>query len=227
MMHRFLFLAVCLIISCRQAGPKKDQADLISTNIAVASGKPEATEAGLLMMRKGGNAADAAVATAFALSVVEPSMSGIGGRMQAIIRRSDGQIVGLDATTQVPAAYDTNVVSKEIYGYHVIGVPGVVAGLCKLLEEHGSLDLPTVMQPAITLADGGFQLSEIESGMHAAVLSQLREFEGTRIHFLKDDGHHYTAGETLRQPDLANTLRLIAKHGRDVFYRGEIAKKIV
>ena len=125
-----VFLTIYLSISA--CNNSVDQKISISTNSAVVSGKSQATEAGIAILEKGGNAADAAVATAFALAVVEPSMSGLGGRMQAIVRLDDGQVIGLDATTEVPAAYDTNVVSKEIYGYHVIGVPGVVAGLCML-----------------------------------------------------------------------------------------------
>ncbi len=215
------------VFSCSNNSAVRESTLSLFTNAAVTSGKPQATEAGIEILEKGGNAADAAVATAFALSVVEPSMSGLGGRMQAIIRLADGQILGLDATTVVPAAYDTNVVSKEAYGYHVIGVPGVVAGLCTLLEEYGSLDLPTVMEPAIALAENGFPISAIESYMHKAVLAQIKEFNGTRIHFLKEDGSPYAEGEIFKQPELAQTLRLISKNGPDVFYRGEIAQKIV
>lgn len=216
-----------MIIACTSDTSRNESPGFLSSNSAVASGKSQATDAGIAILEKGGNAVDAAVATAFTLAVVEPSMSGIGGRMQAIVRLADGQIVGIDGTTVVPAAYDTNVVSKEIYGYHVIGVPGVVAGLCTLLETYGTLDLATVMEPAIELATNGFPVGEIESMMHGMVLTQLLEFEGTRKHFLNKDGSTYQPGELLIQPELAQTLTLIAQQGKDVFYKGEIAEKIV
>jgi len=227
MVRFFIIIALCLTISCSNNKAEHQISKTLSSNSSVVSGKPQATEAGISILEKGGNAVDAAVATAFVLSVVEPSMSGIGGRMQAIIRLNDDQIIGLDATTEVPLAYDVNTVSKEIYGYHVIGVPGVVAGLCELQEKYGNLDLETVMSPAISLAENGFPMGKVESQMHSAVFSRLQEFEGTRMHFLKKDGSSYKEGETFTQPELAKTLKLIAKKGKDVFYSGIIAEKIV
>lgn len=197
------------------------------TNSAVSSGKPQASQAGLSMLEMGGNAVDAAVATAFALSVVEPSMSGIGGRMQAIIRLESGDIIGIDGTTQVPKGYNVDEVPTSMDGYHVIGIPGVVAGLCSMQEKYGLLDLKTVMQPAIELAESGFPMGTIESGMHQAVIDELVKFQGTREHFLKEDRSPYEEGELFVQPELAETLTLIAEGGKDAFYKGEIAKKMV
>lgn len=227
MVRFFIIIVLCLTICCSNNKTEHQNSKTLSSNSSVVSGKPQATEAGISILEKGGNAVDAAVATAFVLSVVEPSMSGIGGRMQAIIRLNDDQIIGLDATTEVPLAYDVKTVSKEIYGYHVIGVPGVVAGLCELQEKYGNLDLEMVMSPAISLAENGFPMGKVESQMHNAVFSRLQEFEGTRMHFLKKDGSSYKEGETFTQPELAKTLKLIAKKGKDVFYNGEIAESIV
>ena len=219
-------LAICFLIACQSVKyPNFAQSDTSSRGI-VASGQPLATLAGQEMLKKGGNAVDAAVASAFALSVVEPSMSGLGGRLQAIVRLPNGEIHGVDATTEAPIKYDTATTSPVRYGYQVIGIPGVVAGLVKLLEEHGTLPLETVMQPAIRYAKKGFPILKGEATRQAMAMEQLKEFEGSRQYFLKD-GRTYKTGEKWMQKDLAKTLELIAKGGRDAFYKGEIAQKIV
>ena len=117
-------------------------------NDAVATAHPLATTAGEKMLAAGGNAFDAAVAAAFALAVVEPSMSGLGGRLQALYRTAGGDVQGVDATTVVPERY-TPTKERYRYGYETIGIPGVVAGLLQLHETGGTLPLETVMAPAI------------------------------------------------------------------------------
>ena len=107
------------------------------------------------MLAAGGNAFDAAVAAAFALAVVEPSMSGLGGRLQALYRTAGGDVQGVDATTVVPERY-TPTKERYRYGYETIGIPGVVAGLLQLHETGGALPLETVMAPAIQYAREGF-----------------------------------------------------------------------
>ncbi|MEM1119107.1 MAG: gamma-glutamyltransferase family protein [Bacteroidota bacterium] len=214
------FLAACTI-----QYPIMQQTDA-STKGMVSAAQPLATLAGQQMLEKGGNAVDAAVASAFALSVVEPSMSGLGGRLQAIVRLPNGEIHGVDATTEAPIKYDTATTPIVKFGYEVIGIPGVVAGLCKLLEEHGTLSLETVMQPAIKYAQKGFPILKGEAARHRMAKEQLTKFAGSRQYFMKD-GRTYEEGEKLVQKDLANTLRLIAKGGRDAFYKGAIAEKIV
>jgi len=216
---------LCLLTACTIQYPIMQQTDA-STKGMVSTGQPLATLAGQQMLEKGGNAVDAAVASAFALSVVEPSMSGLGGRLQAIVRLPNGEIHGVDATTEAPINYDTATTPIVRFGYEVIGIPGVVAGLCKLHEEHGSLPLETVMQPAIKYAKKGFPILKGEAARHLAASKQIQEFAGSRQYFMKD-GRTYQAGEKWVQKDLANTLSLIAKGGRDAFYKGEIAEKIV
>ena len=99
------------------------------------------------MLELGGNAADAAVAAGFAIAVVEPTMNSIGGRNQILVRTRDGDFRGIDGTTQAPWNYDEATAPRADYGYAVIGVPGALAGLLKLHDEHGSLPLATVMAP--------------------------------------------------------------------------------
>ena len=177
----------------------------------VSAAHPLAVKAGVEMMEKGGNAVDAAVATAFALAVVEPSMSGLGGRLQAIIRLPNGEFYGVDATTQAPMSYDAKTAPEGRYGYPSIGIPGVVAGLCKLLEKHGTLPIATVMQPAISYAENGFNILPGEAERHSLAQKELTEFAGSTKYFLKADSTTYKEGELFVQKDLANTLKQI-KH---------------
>ncbi len=194
----------------------------------VSSAHPLATAAGLEMLEKGGNAVDAAVASAFALAVVEPAMSGLGGRLQAIVRSPDGEVHGVDATTQAPMTYDPETAPQAKYGYAVIGVPGVVAGLTKLNKEHGSLPLEEVMGPAIKYAEEGFKQLPGQVALQERVREMILEFEGSRKYFIKpEDTLLYGPEDLLIQQDLAHTLRLIAEKGPDVFYGGEIAEKMV
>lgn len=229
-MNKYLTILIAFAISCQPTNTNSEKAEVnnqvsTSENGAVAAAQPLATQAGVTILEKGGNAFDAAVATGFALAVVEQSMNGLGGRFQAIVRKSDGAISGIDATTQVPLNYDSETASKDRNGYGTIGVPGVVKGLTTLLEKHGTMKLSEVMAPAIALAENGFEILPGEAIRHAYAIEHIRKFEGTSSYFLNGDTT-YLAGELLVQKDLANTLKLIAEKGGDVFYKGEIAEKI-
>lgn len=192
----------------------------------VSAAHPLAAEAGSEMLELGGSAVDAAVAAAFTLAVVEPSMSGIGGRVQILIRTPGGEHVGIDGTTQAPGDYDPDTAPQADYGYAVIGVPGVPAGLLEAHGRFGVLPRSTVMGPAIRLAEEGFELLPLEAARHAGSAEMLAEFEGSRQHFLKPDGTTYQAGETFRQPALAETLRAISEEGAEAFYTGDIAERM-
>ena len=193
----------------------------------VVAAQPLAAAAGAEMLGAGGNAADAAVAAAFAISVVEPSMNSIGGRTQILVRLPDDTFAGIDATTQAPATYDPETAPQASYGYPTVGVPGAVAGLSRLLRDHGSLPLADVMAPAIALAENGYRLLPGEAIRQGMGAEQLAEFDGSRAHFLTPDGDAREAGDLFTQPDLASTLRTIAEGGEDAFYRGPIAQRIV
>lgn len=193
----------------------------------VVSGAPEATRVGVEILERGGNAVDAAVAAAFTLAVVEPTQSGLGGRTQALLLEADGELYGMDATTEVPGGYDFDEAPRVEHGYPVVGIPGTVAGLLHLLDRSGTLERSVVMAPAIELAESGFVLTEGEADR----LDRLVEEPGTgneaaRRYFLSDDGSRYRAGDRFVQPDLARTLRTISAEGADAFYRGGIAERI-
>ena len=225
-MHFKLFVKaviVLLIVTSIACEKINDQA---FTNSAISTAHPLATNAGLEMYKQGGNAFDASVAAGFALAVVEPSMSGLGGRLQAIYKNSNGKIAGIDASTEVPRNYVRNE-QKISYGYPTIGIPGVVAGLLALHEQKGNLPLPKVLAPAINYAANGFKLLPGEAKRQLLAKEKLLEFEGSRHHFLINDSLNYQTGDQLIQEDLAQVLEAIAKRGKAGFYEGEVAEKMV
>ncbi len=225
-----IVLLVVLLGSAACAAPASDDSAKVTRSSlgAVVSQAPLATEVGVGVLERGGNAVDAAVATAFALTVVEPTNSGLGGRTQMLIRSPDGGVAAIDATTQVPAGYpvDTIPPANAGSGYGMIGVPGTVAGLTKALAAHGTMSLQEVLEPVIALAKNGFPLSARMAGSIAGVAEHLAKYEGSRRYFLKADGTPYEDGERFVQRDLAQTLEAIAEGGADAFYRGDIADRI-
>jgi gamma-glutamyltranspeptidase / glutathione hydrolase len=193
----------------------------------VAAAHPLASRAGAKIPEQGGNAVDAAVASAFVLSVVEPSISGLGGRLQAIVRLPSGEVKGVDATTQAPLTYNADTAPQGRYGYPTIGIPaGVVAGLTKLLNDYGSMPLEVVMQSAIRYAEEGFELLPGEA-RRQSLAAEAQEFAGSRQYFIIGDSLTRNAGSRWIQQDLAKTLKAIAAGGANVFYQGEIARRII
>ncbi len=197
------------------------------SNSVISSPHPLASETGKLIFSKGGNAFDAAVAASFTLTVVEPSMSGIGGRLQVIYKQANGNIHGVDGTTQIPQSFKDSDEELPSFGYKTIGIPGVVAGLIKLHEENGNLDLKTIMQPAIKIAEEGFLVLPGGIKRFQSEKEKLKLFEGSKFYFLDSEGESYRNGHVLVQKDLANTLRIISEKGKKGFYEGEVAQKMV
>lgn len=197
-----------------------------STHGMVVTGSPDATAAGVTILEAGGNAIDAAVATALALAVAEPTQSGLGGRTQALVYLADGTAFGFDGTTSVPADYDPDTAEQADDGYAVIGVPGTVAALAAVLQRGGSMAWSDVIAPALALADGGVTLTGGEAGRLASIADRLRESDGARAAFLRSDGTPYAEGDLLRQPALADVLRILGDEGAEAFYRGRIAEVI-
>ncbi|MFG0276038.1 MAG: gamma-glutamyltransferase [Phycisphaerales bacterium] len=212
----------------------------------VAADHPEASRAGALMLEKGGNAVDAAVATSFALSVVRPQSCGIGGGGFMLVRlvedpRTPGSgpiEIAIDYREQSPGAvgpdYFENLDDPDAsrWSGSAAGVPGTVAGLLHALERFGTLDRATVMAPAIALAENGFDVDAayVEAAQDAIAWFQedprrplLRAFVWETL--LRDGA--VAVGDRIRNPQQAATLRAIARDGRDAFYTGEIAQRIV
>ena len=216
-MKYFLFILFSLTFGPAFSQQKQDT----SSSAMVASAHPMATEAGLLMLKQGGNAFDAIAASAFMLSVVEPSMSGLGGRLQAIYFVPGQGVKGLDATTQVPASYVKKAKEAE-HGFGTIGVPGMVKGIVQLQQQNGKLPLKQVMAPAIAAASKGHALLSEESRRESIEIKELRKFEGTTRHFLQKDTV-YPGGSLFKQPALAKTLKTISRDKGKAFYTGGIA----
>jgi gamma-glutamyltranspeptidase/glutathione hydrolase len=196
-----------------------------STNGMVAAAQPLATQAGLEILEAGGNAADAALATAFVISVVEPTMNSIGGRNLVLVRKKDGSFQGYNGMTEVPISY-TAPETPVRDGHKTIATPGVVSALMRLYKEHGSLPLPQIMEASIKHAAKGFEILPGEAARHKIAHKAMLNNEGFRAQMLKQDSILYNAGEVLKQPDLANTLKRIAETEGEDFYTGETAKII-
>jgi len=198
----------------------------------VVSAQHEASDAGLAILKAGGNAIDAAVAVGYALAVVDPCCGNIGGGGFMLIRRADGSTAFVDFRETAPAAASRDMYldvggkpnpDRSRYGYRAAGVPGTVMGLDKALAAYGSLDRTKVMAPAIALARDGFVLGESDAAILAGKAERLAADPAAAKVFLRPDGKTLEAGDRLIQPDLARTLSLIAEHGSDAFYRGPIA----
>jgi len=191
----------------------------------VSAPTPEAMEAGVAILEQGGNAVDAAAATAFALLVTDPQMASIGGRSQILIHLTDGEFVGIDGATQAPLRVDQPWAVG--HGYGVIPMPGSPAALEQMLDRYGTLTLAQVLGPAIRLASEGFVIKE---DLHQAFRTHeetLKQYPGTRTHFFKADGAPYSEGDLFRQPALARTLETLAREGAGVLYEGSLADALV
>jgi gamma-glutamyltranspeptidase / glutathione hydrolase len=199
----------------------------------VASSQPLATAAGLEVLSKGGNAADAAVATAAALNVTEPTSTGLGGDMFALYyEAASGNITALNGSGRTPAGLtlqrmqQDGVTNLQPYHAHMITVPGACAGWIDLLERHGSLGLAAVLEPAIHLAEDGFPVEPVTSYFwRRAAERQLRSsLNGEEMTI---NGRSPNPGEIFRNPGLARTFHEIAAGGKRSYYEGPIAQTIV
>jgi gamma-glutamyltranspeptidase/glutathione hydrolase len=202
---------------------------------AVIATSKFATEAGMQVLRAGGNAIDAAVCVGYTMAVTHPVAGNLGGGGFAIIRLADGQLFSLDFREMAPGKATRgmyldsagNVVPKlSLDGYLAAGVPGTVAGLSTMLEQFGTRKLATLMQPAIGYAEKGFVISARNAETFKEHQERLAKYASSRAYFLKPDGSTYQEGEKLVQKDLAKTLRAIAQQGPKAFYEGPIAALI-
>lgn len=202
---------------------------VVAENGVVSSANPLASEAGVEILRAGGNAIDAAVATAFAIGVVEPQMSGVGGSGAALVWLEDeGQPYYLDFyASQNAESFRGHTAGRIGPGdLRIVGIPGNVAGLLTLHERWGKLPLAQVMEPAIRLAEEGFPIGQILAEMIASDSAEMSLFPEAWSRYWPN-GKPLRAGEVFRNPELAETLRRIAEHGRAGFYEGPVAEQLV
>ncbi|KZY36926.1 hypothetical protein A3731_15400 [Roseovarius sp. HI0049] len=208
------------------------QRSRMSLQGAVASAHPLATQAGLGVLRDGGNAFDAAVATAAALTVAEPFMSGLAGMGSAVMWDARGRRVrALDFVPGLPMSYDPDLYPKRTdaaRGALSVGLPATLMSWQVLNDELGSRPLGELLAPAIALAENGVALTEFAVTELSHALSEMSRWRAIGSGFARVFGHASTprVGEVLRQPDLARTLRSIAKAGADHLYRGPLGKEI-
>lgn len=211
--------------------------DATGVNGVVSTGKYEATKIGVDIIKKGGNAIDAAVAVGFALGVCEPQSSGIGGGGFMVIRfAKTGETKFIDFREIAPKNAtpdmwkldkDGKVINNEkAVGGKAVGVPGEVKGMLYALEKYGTMSRKDVIQPSVELAENGYEVSAVLSRDIKNKYDMIEMFPETSKIYL-NEGFPYEVGETIKNPDLANTLRKIIKNGEKAVYEGEIAKAIV
>jgi gamma-glutamyltranspeptidase / glutathione hydrolase len=233
-----LFLAISLLAACQptqtKTTPKEVEIGALGEQAMISSAHPLATKVGVEILKKGGNAFDAAIAVQFALAVVFPRAGNIGGGGFAVFRKNDGEIGSLDFREKAPSAsfrdmyLDSNgnvIDGLSTIGHKAAGVPGSVDGMFKLHQRYGSKSMSDLIQPAINLAFYGFSITA----------DQALEFNEKREDFIKVNGKEnllvkdkpWQAGDTIQFKELAGTLMQIRDLGRDGFYGGIVADQIV
>jgi len=226
----FTILISFLQFSCTQRTPPPQPVS--SRNGMVVSTSSYATQAGVDILKKGGNAVDAAVAVGFALAVTYPAAGNIGGGGFMVIHLADGKNTTIDFREKAPAsAYRDMYLDREgefvpqlsQQGATSSGVPGSVAGLIYALEKYGTLSLSEVIQPAIDLAEKGWKLNSRDAWYFNEGLPLFEKYPSTKHIFIKDSTT-FKEGDVFIQPDLAWTLEQIKEHGRDGFYKGRVAE---
>ncbi len=234
-----------LLIFCLYTGPAGAEVILSGSrsvpvtakNGMVVTSHPIASEVALAVLKKGGNAIDAAVTAGFALAVTQPRSGNIGGGGFMLISSERNQeVVSIDYREKAPAAVTRDMFLDKDgeadpqlsrFSHSSAGVPGTVAGFVMALEKYGSISLPAALAPAIELAEKGFVVTPRFAAGVKSTAEHLFQFETGKKKFLKKDGSFYAPGDLFVQPDLAKTLRRIARKGLAGFYAGETAALIV
>jgi gamma-glutamyltranspeptidase/glutathione hydrolase len=204
----------------------------------VATDEVLGSQAGVTILKQGGNAVDAAVAVAFALAAVEPAAGNLGGGGFMLVRLADGKTNFFDYREVAPAKATRDMYIQDgklipdasTLGYRSVAVPGTVAGLELALKTHGTMKLAQVMAPAIHLAKVGFPITEKLVREFDQEKFDLEKFSVSKRIFLtnsQNQNQAYKVGDIFRQPELAATLERIAKNGAADFYRGETARMLV
>jgi gamma-glutamyltranspeptidase/glutathione hydrolase len=231
-----LALATLAAPAAAQPGPGARAEPAPGARGMVVASQADAARAGRLQLERGGNAVDAAVATAFALAVTQPFSAGLGGGAFVLIREPGGRVVAIDARETAPARADRDLYVRpgvapdaSLQGPLAVATPGFVRGMAEALEGWGTQPWAEVLAPAIRLAEEGFAIGPY----HARMLERLRQAgfakrfpETARIQFPGAGAAGAEPGWILRQPELAASLRELAARGPDAFYTGAIARRI-
>ncbi len=235
MKYKYYLIFFFLIVSCKSQAYKTPSAEhqAEASKGMVVSAHPLASQAGVEILKQGGNAVDAWIATHLALAVVNPRAGNIGGGGFAIIRLPDGKAFALDFREKAPAKAHKNLYLDEngniveglsIEGGLAVGVPGSVAGLYEAWKKFGNLEWKQLVQPAIELAERGFQITAKEAERLNKYQEVFKKYNPDDNIFIKDK---WKQGDVLIQKDLAKTLTIIAQKGIVGFYQGEVAEALV
>lgn len=226
-----LFTVTLVFISCKTFEKKEKITGLVSQKAMVVSAREEASKIGTDILKKGGNAFDAMVATELALAVAYPYAGNIGGGGFMVYRKSDGEIGALDYREKAPLAAskdmyldaDRNVIKgKSTLGSMAVGIPGTVAGVFEAHRKFGSLPMTAILQPVIALAKRGVIVTKKQAKRIKSYQAQFLSANKNAILFNKN----WKENDTIKYNALAATLTRIQKNGRDEFYKGETAKKL-
>jgi gamma-glutamyltranspeptidase/glutathione hydrolase len=197
-----------------------------------ATSHPLASLAAIECLKGGGNAVDAAITATALLCVIEPAMTGIGGDCFALMHKPGKGLIAFNGSGRAPKAATPQwfagkgIKSLDVTTAHAVTIPGAIDGWATLLRDHGTISLAAALAPAIDAAENGFVVAPRVGHDWAGLAAKIALNEGARQHLLKD-GQVPRAGEIMKFPALARTLKLIARDGRDAFYRGELAADMV
>lgn len=228
-----MLLVLFSFVSCDTKN-QSIQRGVIAEKGMVVSAHPEASQIGIEILQKGGNAIDAAIAVELALAVCYPTAGNIGGGGFMVIRMNDGTSDAIDYREAAPSKADRdmfldgegNVIENSSLTSHLaVGIPGTVDGMIKVHAKYGSLSFSDLIQPAIYLAEKGFPVTEMQASQFNNLKEEFLRLNPVAPAFVKDID--WKAGDILIQTDLAKTLRLIRDKGREGFYSGETAERIV
>ncbi|MFM8850928.1 MAG: gamma-glutamyltransferase [Cytophagales bacterium] len=235
-MRHLILLSIATLFYCCQTQKKKSEriTGLIADSAVVVSAHPLASQVGLSIIKKGGNAIDAAIATQFALSVVFPAAGNIGGGGFMVIRLKDGSAATLDFREKAPSAASTNmyldkdgnvIPDLSILGHLASGVPGSVDGMVEAHKKYGTLPWKDLVQPAVDLAKNGFTLTDREANWFNQAQEKLLKYNTQVPKWLIKD--KWVKGDSIKWVDMGATLERIRDNGRAGFYEGKTAEDLV
>ena len=225
-----LLFLLLLFTQCRKQPAKAT--GLVTEKAMVVSAREEASAVGVAILKKGGNAFDAMVATELALAVAYPFAGNLGGGGFMVYRKKNGDVGAIDYREKAPLSAHKdmyldslgNVIpGKSTLGATAVGVPGTIAGIFEVHEKFGSLPIVEIIEPVLNLVENGVVVTEKQAKRLEHYREQIIEVSGDNTLFFNS----CVQGDTLKYPALANTLKRISKNGRDEFYKGETAKKLV
>ncbi len=241
----FLTLLILLIMTISNSPAQFDRlnehfitrSEVIAANGMVATSHPLAAQIGLDILKNGGNAIDAAIATNAAMGLMEPTGNGIGGDLFAIVWiEEEGKLFAINASGRSPMGLSYDQLMKELEAMDEnrippssllsVSVPGAVDGWFELHDRFGHMPMSEILHPSVQYAEQGFPVPEVIADAWRRSVRFLSGREGAFLETFSIDGRGPEKGEIMRNPDLGNTYRLLGEMGRDVFYRGEIAEKI-